>query len=271
MATAAEVQVELAGEASWRARRFHYCHRLLVAAALPRALLLYLRLRLRSPAGIRWLRACGHSPWRAVYRIAAGRLVRRALRTGCTPSPAVIWPSGIPPSCVVAFFHTPWDLVIAAEARAREYCLVRAGANWSRDLGQQHVRWDRAGLKSLVRSVAGGARCAVAADNFVTGSKGGVFGTLHALNPAAVRLAAATRVPLVTIWPVYERGVLRLRVGAPIAAATCAERPLEALRIAQEFFENAVRGDPGGWPRIVSFLEHAIAASDGARKRASGL
>jgi hypothetical protein len=260
MATAADVRDDLTGEARSRARRFHCFYRLLLAAALPRALLLYLRLRLRSPAGIRWLRACGHVPWRAVYAIAAGRLVRRALTTGYTPSPAVVWPTRMPARCVVAFFHTPWDTVVAAQARDRRYCLIRAGANWSRGAGRQHVAWDHAGLKSLVRSVAGGARCAVAADNFVTGGEGGFFGTRRVLNPAAVRLAATTGASLVTIWPVYESGVLRLESGAPIAAATCAALPHEALRLARQFFEDAVRRDPGGWPRIVSFLEHALAA-----------
>jgi hypothetical protein len=64
-----------------------------------------------------------------------------------------------------------------------------------------------------------------------------------------------TGTPLVPIWPTYERGVLSFDMGAPIAASTCAERQHEALRIAQQFFENAVRRDPAGWRRVLSFLE----------------
>jgi lauroyl/myristoyl acyltransferase len=111
---------------------------------------------------------------------------------------------------------------------------------------------------SLVRRVAEGARCAVAADNFVPESAAGLFGTDHALNPAATRFAAITGAPLVTVWPRYERGVLRFDVGAPIAASTCLERPDEALRMARQFFENAVRRDLASWRRIVSFLERAL-------------
>jgi lauroyl/myristoyl acyltransferase len=159
---------------------------------------------------------------------------------------------------VIAFFHTTWELAIARELRARRHTFVRAGADWGRDLGGQHVAWDAAGLRSLVRRVARGARCVVAADNFVRGSATGFFGTGEALNPAIVRLAALTGAPLVTAWPIYERGVVRFELGAPIPASTCAERPDEALHIASRFFEDAVRKDPAGWPRIVWFLERAV-------------
>ncbi|HJR70332.1 MAG TPA: hypothetical protein VKA43_09860 [Gammaproteobacteria bacterium] len=258
MATAAEVWADLDDEALTRARRFHRFYRLLAAMAAPRAALLYLRLRLRSPAGLRWLRRGGYSPWRAARAIAAGRLVRRAQRTtGRTPSPVVVWPAGMPSSCVIAYFHTTWDVVIAREVRDRRYCLIRSGPRRAEDLGQQHVAEDTAGLKSLVRRVAEGARCAVAADNFVPGPEPGFLGTGHALNPAATRLAAITGAPLVTLWPTYQSGVLRFDLGTPIAASTCAELPDEALRTARQFFENAVRSDLASWRRIVSFLERA--------------
>jgi len=91
-------------------------------------------------------------------------------------------------------------------------------------------------------------------DTFVDDGGRGFFGTQKGLNPAAVRLAAATGTPLVPVWPTYERGVLRLDMGAPIATSTCAKRPDEALHIAQQFFENAVRRDPAGWRWVLSFL-----------------
>jgi len=174
----------------------------------------------------------------------------------------------MPSSCVFAYFHTTWDRVIAREVRDRRYCLIRSGPRRAEDLGQQHVAEDTAGLKSLVRRVAEGARCAVAADNFVPGPEAGFFGTGHALNPAATRLAAITGAPLVTFWPTYERGVLRFHLGTPIAASTCAELPDEALRIARQFFENAVRRDLASWRRIVSFLEGEL--NTGRREPASG-
>jgi lauroyl/myristoyl acyltransferase len=92
-------------------------------------------------------------------------------------------------------------------------------------------------------------------DAFVDDADRGFAGTRKGLNPAAVRLAALTGTPLVPIWPTYERGVLTLDMGVPIPASTCAQRPDEALRVAQQFFENAVRCDPAGWRRILSFLE----------------
>jgi hypothetical protein len=261
MATAANVWTDLDDDARSRARRFHVCRRLLIAAAWPRATLAYLRLRRRSPAAIRWLRACGMSPWRVVYGVAAGRLLRRVLfLTGRTLRPVVVWPA-LPAGCVVAFFHTPWDFVLATEACGRQLCLIRTGPTWARRLGQRHVAWDRAGLKSLVRRVAAGARCAAAADTFVGGGDAGFLGTRHGLNPAAIRLAAAAGVPLVTLWPVYEHGALRLELGAPIRAKTCAEQPHEALCAAREFFEAAVRRDPAAWPRLVDFLEKALGAA----------
>jgi hypothetical protein len=261
MATAAEVWSDLDDETAARARRFHRFHRLSAVVAAPRAVLLYLRLCLRSPAGLRWLRRGGHGLWRTVFAIAASRLVRRAQRTTrYTPSPVVVWPEAMPSSCVIAYFHTTWDVVIARAVADREYCLIRSGPRRAQDLGRQHVAEDTAGLKSLVRRVAKGARCAAAADNFVPGPEGGFLGTRHALNPAVARLAAITGTPLVAVWPIYERGVLRFDLGKPIAASICAERPDEALRIARQFFENAVRRDLASWRRIVPFLERALRA-----------
>jgi lauroyl/myristoyl acyltransferase len=168
----------------------------------------------------------------------------------------------MPASCVIAFFHTTWDVAIARELRDRQYCLIRAGPNWAVDLGGQLVAWDTAGLRALVRRVGRGGRCAAAADNFVRGTEGGFFGTRKVLNPAVVRLAGTTGAPLVTLWPTYDRGVLRFELGRPIAASTCAELPDEALRIVRQFFEDAVRRDVAGWPRIVFFLERAVGAND---------
>jgi hypothetical protein len=253
---APEVRSGLGDEALARARRFHVFYLLLPVLAAPRALGLYLRLRVRSPAGVRWLRRLGYAPWSAVYAIAVARLVRRMQRTtGCRPAPVVSWPGTIPSSCVIAFFHSPWDLVIAREMRDGHSCLVRAQPNWAEDLGDQYVAWDAAGLRSLVRRVASGSRCAVAADNFVLTAEDGFFSTRSALNPAATRLAAMTGAPLVTVWPVYRHGVLSFDLGTPIAASTCAERPDEASRVVRQFFEDAVRRDPGSWSRIVSLTE----------------
>ena len=252
MGTAAQVDSDLGR----RARQFHRFYRLITALAIPNAVVSYLRLRVRSPAGFHWLLTGGYSPWKVVYAVAAARLARRVQRaTGGRPSPAVVWPKTIPSSCVIAFFHSAWDLVIAREVASRQYCLVRAGSDWAEDLGRQHVAWNAAGLRSLVRRVATGGRCAAAMDNFVDDAAGGLFGTRAGPNRGAARLAAATGAPLVPVWFVYERGVLRIDVGPPIAASTCACRQNEALHSAREFFENAVRRDPAGWPRIVSFLQ----------------
>jgi lauroyl/myristoyl acyltransferase len=92
-------------------------------------------------------------------------------------------------------------------------------------------------------------------DTFVDDAAHGFSGTQKGLNPAAVRLAAVTGTPLVPIWPTYERGVLRFDMGTPIVASTCRQRQDEALRLALQFFENAVRCDPAGWRRVLSFLE----------------
>jgi hypothetical protein len=259
MITAAEAWADLDDEAAARARSFHRFHRLSAALAGPLAVLLYLRLCLRSSVGLRWLRSHGYSPWRTVLAIAASRLVRHAHRTaGYAPSPVVVWPERMPSSCVIAYFHTTWDPVIARAVRDRRYCFIRSGPRRAEDLGEQHVGEDTAGLKSLVRRVAAGARCAAAADNFVPKTEAGFFSTAHGLNTAVTRLSAITGAPLVTVWPTYERGVLRFDLGAPIAASMCAELPDEALRIAREFFENAVRRDLASWRRILSFLEHAL-------------
>jgi lauroyl/myristoyl acyltransferase len=167
---------------------------------------------------------------------------------------------------VIAFFHSGWDLLLAVDSGNR-HCLVRAGDNWARGLGSQRVPWGGAGLKALIRRVRRGARCAAAADNFVCGGEARFFDTDLALNPAPVRFAAAARAPLVPLWPVYDHGVVRFAIGGPISAATCAERPDEALRHTRKFFEEAVRRAPAGWPRLVSFLERSPPAN-GARVRA---
>jgi hypothetical protein len=256
---APEVWSGLDDEALSRARRFHVFYLLFSILAAPRAAALYLRLRVRSPAGVRWLRTLGYMPWSTAYAIAVVRLVRRMQRTtACRLAPVVLWPKTIPPSCVIAFFHSAWDLVMAQEMCHRHGCLVRAGSNWTDDLGDQYVAWDAAGLRSLVRRVAGGCRCAVAADNFVVTAEDGFFGTRSALNPAATRLAAMTDTPLVAVWPVYRHGVLSFDLGTPIAASTCVERPDEASRMVRQFFEDAVRRDLCSWPRVVSFMERTL-------------
>jgi hypothetical protein len=86
------------------------------------------------------------------------------------------------------------------------------------------------------------------------------------LNPAATRLAAITGRPLVTVFPRYRLGVLSFELGAPIAAATCAQRPDDASRIATQFFEKAVRRDPTTWSRIVALLECEFARHDRATR-----
>ncbi len=164
----------------------------------------------------------------------------------------------MPPSCVIGFFHSRWDRIIARELVSRHYCVIRTGPGWARRLGKQQVACDVAGLRWLVRRVVGGSRCAVAMDAFVADGEGGFFGTRQGLNPAAVRLAATTGTPLVPVWPAYERGVLSLVMDTPIAASLCAERQEEALRRVGQFFENAVRRDPGGWKWILLFLESRV-------------
>ena len=261
MGTAAEAWVSLDHETRAQARRFHCFYVSLVILAAPLAAALYLRLRLRSPVGVRWLRRHGHGAVRTIYAIAAARLLRRALRvTGCNPAPVVFWPKNVPSSCVVAFFHSPWDPVIVRELRDRRACLIRAGTNWAGELGKQYVRSDLAGLKALVKGVAGGARCAAAADHFVVGAQNGFLGTRSVPNPAVARLSAATGAPLVTLWPAYAHGVLTFDVGTPVAASVCAERPDEALRVVGRFFEQAVRQDLQCWSRIVHFLERVLTA-----------
>jgi Bacterial lipid A biosynthesis acyltransferase len=248
-----------------KARRFHLFCSLFLILAVPRALLMYLRLRVRSPSGVRWLRRIGYAPCKTMYAVEVVRFIRRTLRiTGLRPAPAVLWPRTMPSSCVIAFFHSPWDLVIARELRERHVCLVRAGRHWAEHLGGQHVAWDTGGLRSLVRRVSRGAVCAVAADNFVAAAEGGFFGTRSALNSATTRLAAVTGTPLIMVWPSYEHGTLGFELGAPIAASICAEQPEEALQMVRQFFENAVRRDLTSWSRVVSFLEGELRADDRA-------
>lgn len=223
---------------------------------MPEALFLYMRACARAPAGIRWLRQSGHSLSSVVYAVATARLVRRMQRIpGSILSAPVVWSDTIPSSCVIAFFHSPWDRLIVREVVERRYCLVRAGREWAETLGKQYVAWNRAGLRSLVRGTGMGPRCAAAMDNFVVSEEPGFLGAAVGPSPAPVRLAAAAGVALVPVWLAYERGVVRVDTGAPIAASICAERPTEALRLAREFFENAVLRDPAGWRRILRFLE----------------
>lgn len=258
MSTAAEIWVGHERHANSQAWRFRAFYRLLTVLALPKAAYLYLRFR-PSPAGILWLRRAGHDRWKVVYAVAAARLIRHLHRaTFGTPAPVVVWPKAMPSSCVIGFFHSRWDRVIARELVRRQYCLIRTGPGWARHLGRQHTACSVAGLRSLVQRVCAGSRCAVAMDTFVDDADHGFSGTRKGLNPAAVRLAAVTGTPLVPIWPTYERGVLRFDMGAPIAAPTCTQRQDEALRLAVQFFENAVRRDPAGWRRILCFLEGCL-------------
>jgi hypothetical protein len=189
MGTAAEVWVGLERQANSPAWRFRAFYRLLAFLALPKAAYLYLRFR-PSPAAILWLRRAGCEPWKVVYAVAAARLIRHLHRaTLGTPSPVVVWPKAMPSSCVIGFFHSRWDRVIARELVRRPYCLIRTGPGWARRLGRQHTACNVAGLRSLVRRVVAGSRCAVAMDTFVDDGDRGFAGTQKGLNPAAARLA----------------------------------------------------------------------------------
>ncbi len=223
--------------------------------ATPRAGYLYLQLLLRSPQGIAWLRSTQGGPWRAVLDISAARLVRRLQRaTGWTASPAIVWPTTVPSSCVVAFFHSTWDLVLAREFANRRCCFVRTHEHWARRLGTQYVAAKAAGFLPLVRKVAAGARCAASMDNFIDDVRLRFAGTSKGLSPVPARLAALTGTPLVPVWPRYERGVLRFVVGPRIDVPKGDDGQDAALAQAGRFFENAVRQDPVSWQGILPFL-----------------
>ena len=73
---------------------------------------------------------------------SAARLVRKmALILGWPVSPVIVWPKHVPSSCVIAYFHSNWDLPIAREIDRRKACLMRTHDDWSKPLGSQHIAW----------------------------------------------------------------------------------------------------------------------------------
>jgi len=201
-----------------RARQFHYLYYLVTILATPRAVYFYLLLHIRSPAGIAWLRDLQLTPWRAMRDITSARLVRKLQRvTGWTASPVIVWPKIVPSSCIIAFFHSNWDLIIARELANRRACLIRTHEFWARRLGTQYVAW-KTPLRTLVRSVINGSRCGVAIDTSADVNIP-IARTSIGLSTNPFRMAALTGTPVVPVWPVYERGVLRLAAGKPIELA----------------------------------------------------
>ncbi|MFT5400530.1 MAG: hypothetical protein ACI8XW_003338 [Gammaproteobacteria bacterium] len=161
MSISEQVWLNLDGKARRRARRFHYVYYFVMILATPRAIYLYLLLYIRTPAGIAWLRELRLTPWRTMLDITSARLVRKIqLLTGWTASPVIVWPKSIPPSCVIAYFYSNWDVIIACEFANRGGCLVRTSEHWARRLGTQYVA-GKTPLRTLVRSVIEGSRCGV--------------------------------------------------------------------------------------------------------------
>ena len=62
------------------------------------------------------------------------------------------------------------------------------------------------------------------------------------------------------VWPVYDRGILRLLAGAPIEVSDDAAGHRAALRKAEAFFMQAVKEDPSSWRHITSFLRRLNSA-----------
>ena len=251
-----QVWLTLNGKARRRACRFHYFYYLVTILATPRAIYLYFLLHIRSPAGIVWLRDSQMTPWRVMRDIAAARLVRKLqLVTGWTASPAIVWPKTVPSSCVIAFFHSNWDMTIACEFANRRWCLVRTHEGWARRLGTQYVAWKNP-LRTLVRSVIEGSRCGVAIDTSVNVVNVPIARTSIGLSTTPFRIAALTGTPLVPVWPVYERGVVRVAAGKPIEVQKGNVGYKVALNLAGQFFEYAIQRDPASWRKIFPFLMH---------------
>lgn len=239
-------------------RRLSWINCLVRVLSLPRAVCLYLRLGRRSPASILWLESSQGKPWRAVWDICAARLLRRLqVATDWAVTPVIDWPVGIPRRCVIAFFHSNWDAIIAREFAKHSFCLVRTNDRWaSRFLGGQHIGWQNpSGLLRLIRSVVAGARSAVAMDDFINDPAIAFAGTQKGLSAAPLRIAALTRAPLVPVWPVYERGTLRFIIGPCIDVPRNPAGADEALRLVGHFFEDAVHRHPASWQRILKFLD----------------
>jgi hypothetical protein len=59
----------------------------------------------------------------------------------------------------------------------------------------------------------------------------------------------------VPVWPFYEHGVLRFIVGPRIDVSGGKDSYKEVLAVAGRFFKKAVRRDPSGWRRILTFLD----------------
>ena len=250
-----QVWLTLDGKARRRAWRFHCFYYLVTILATPRAIYLYLLLHIRSPAGIVWLRDSQLTPWRAMRDITAARLVRKLqLVTGWTASPAIVWPKTVPSSCVIAYFHSNWDMIIACEFANRRWCLMRTHEDWARRLGTQYVAW-KTPPRTLIRRVIEGSRCAVAIDTSVNVNVP-IARTSIRLSTNPFRIAALTGTPVVPIWPVYEHGVLRLAAGKPIEVPKGDVGYKVALNLTGQFFEYAIQRDPASWRKIFPFLMH---------------
>ena len=249
-----ELWLTLDENARRKARRFHFFYCLVKILASPRAVYLYLLLHLRSPAGIVWLRDLRMIPWWVVCDICAARLVRKVqLITGWTASPAIIWPEKVPSSCVIAFFHSNWDMIIANEFARRDWCFISTHEGWARRLDTQYVSRKNVQLRHLVRRIDAGGRCGVAMDA-IANLVNTPTSTSPGLRITPVRIAAIAGCPLVPVWPIFERGVLRLAAGKPIEVSKNDGDYEAALSHAGQFFESAMQQDPASWRSIFPYL-----------------
>jgi len=235
---------------AWRFRCFYF---LVTILATPRAVYLYLLLHIRSAAAIAWLRDSQLNPWTVTRDIAATRLVRKIqLVTGWTASPAIVWPKTVPASCVIAYFHSNWDMIIACEFDKRRWCLMRTHEDWAKRLGTQYVDWKNS-PRTLIRSVNEGSRVGVAIDTSVNVTVSIAHASID-LSTNPFRIAALTGTPVVPVWPIYERGVLQLAAGKPINVSNGDVDYKVALNFAGQCFGYAIQRDPASWRKIFPFL-----------------
>lgn len=238
-----------------RARRFRCFYFLATILATPRAVFFYLLLHIRSPAAKAWLRDSQLTQWRVMRDISAARLVRKIqLVTGWTASPAIVWPKTVPASCVIAYFHSNWDMIIACEFANRRWCLMRTHADWAKRLGTQYVDWKNS-PRILIRNVNEGSRVGVAIDTSANVTVSIARASIE-LSTNPFRIAALTGTPVVPVWAVYERGVLQLAAGKPIYVSKGDVDYKVALNLAGQFFGYALQRDPASWRKIFPFLMH---------------
>ncbi|MCG6987288.1 MAG: hypothetical protein LJF06_03730 [Gemmatimonadetes bacterium] len=148
---------------------------------------------------------------------------------------------------VMAICHSPWARLLGAWCGLTRFALVVAPERWERRVGGHAlVRPGVLELRKLVQHLRAGGRAVVIAD--VRASDEGItvpfLGRRRRFWSLPGRLATCAGVPLLPVFPRWERGRLRVDFGPVIRAPRAGSHPEELTRLLLTCCDRAIRDRP---------------------------